>query len=612
MEEKTINSAIELDDTVYGKETRAVPKPQKDIGIDVNNTLYQNIIDVGLASKVDIGAIESFTQVSQNRDQLYSLLDTMSEDSLISAILETYAEDATEYNDRGQIVWVESSDSNIAQFVTYLLDTMRIDKNIYKWAYSLCKYGDIYLRIYRESECEDLLFGDDPSKKKRLDEDINVKAYRNDDKMVHYLEMVPNPAEMFELTKFGKTVGYIQAELSANMTTNQNSPQNLSLNTYNFSFRKGDINIYNATNFVHACLEDNSSRTPEEVRIFLDDELKTSGNYQVKRGQSLLYNVFKVWRQLMLLENSVLLNRLTKSSIVRLINVEVGDMPKDQVGACLRNVKQMIEQKSALNESKSLSEYTNPGPVENNVYIPTHGNIGAVTTTQVGGDVDVKGLADLDYFKNRFFGAMRVPKQYFGDTDDAAGFSGGQSLSIISSRYAKMVKRIQNTLIQAITDAINLMLLDKGLSNYINRFKIRMMPPTTQEEIDRRDNMASKVQVASDIMNILSDVQDPAAKLRVLKSLLSNVITDSEVIQILDEQIEAEEARAESQQQKPEQSEVSDILSGEEPLDMNSDLSVGLGDEEFPEMPSSEETISEVDLPSAEDLGIDMTNNEEA
>ena len=51
------------------------------------------------------------------------------------------------------------------------------------------------------------------------------------------------------------------------------------------------------------------------------------------------------------------------------------------------------------------------------------------------------------YYQDKFFGGLRVPKQNFGVTNDNAGFSGGESLSIISSRYAKMIKRIQNTLI---------------------------------------------------------------------------------------------------------------------------------------------------------------------
>ena len=104
-----------------------------------------------------------------------------------------------------------------------------------------------------------------------------------------------------------------------------------------------------------------------------------------------------------------MLNRLTKSAIVRLLQVEVGDMPKEKVQLQLQKVKQLIEQKTAIKESKAMSEYTDPGPIENNIYVPTHNGIGALTTSQIGGDVDVKSLADLDYFKNKYFGA---PNRY--------------------------------------------------------------------------------------------------------------------------------------------------------------------------------------------------------
>ena len=43
---------------------------------------------------------------------------------------------------------------------------------------------------------------------------------------------------------------------------------------------------------------------------------------------------------------------------------------------------------------------------------------------------------------NQMFGALRVPKQFFAQTDDGAGFNGGESLALISYRYAKAIKRL--------------------------------------------------------------------------------------------------------------------------------------------------------------------------
>ena len=621
MAEQEKELAIQQDDSVYNRPTQAVPRPEANIGIDTKNTLITNIVQsaengyTAQSGQLDLSAINSFTSVSQKRDELYKLLDSMTQDSIIAAVLETYAEDATEYNDAGQIVWAESSDANISKFVNFLLDSMRIDKNIYSWVYSLCKYGDLYIQLYKQSEYAkiDELFDSEEEKeqkRKALNEDVKINNYKKSDKYVHYVEAVTNPAEMFELTKFGKSVGYIKADLKIDLQREDN----LTNNYFRYKFRKSDINIYPATKFVHASLEDNSSRTEEEVSIFIEKNQDGSGvesNYTVKRGQSLLYNTFKIWRELSLLENSMLLNRITKSSIVRMINVEVGDMPKEMVGPHLQGIKSLMEQKAAINTGKSMNEYTNPGPIENNIYVPTHQGVGAITSEQIGGDVNVGQLPDIDYFQNKMFGSLRVPKQYFGVTDDGAGFNGGASLSIISSRYAKMVKRIQNAIIQAITDIINLMLIDKGMNYAINKFTIRMQSPTTQEEIDRRDNTSSKIAITSDIMNLVGEIEDPIKKLKILKSLLSNVITDSEVIEYIQEEIDNLEENPELAQTDSEFGKESEPggrpsggdLGGSEPLDLDAELDLGTDFEE------TEETGSENDLPSPDDLGLDLTDN---
>lgn len=540
---KVSSSLYDSDNPEMGKQLKATPKPAKNIGMDLNNEFYSNIINGVKASSIDIAKIQSFTQASQTRETIYQLLDTMAEDSSIAAILETYAEDATEADDRGNVVWVESDNDDIVKYITYLLNSIQINKHIYKWVYSLCKYGDIYIRLYRNSDVDKELFNNIPQTsnskqlKEALKESINLNVYSKDDKLVHYVEMYPNPADIFELTRFGKTCAYIQVKSSSQYKQADNLAVS---NSYKYSFKSQDINIYDAMTFVHASIEDNSSRTPEQVEIFLDNNDSNTGSqsytYTVKRGQSLLYSSFKAWREMMLLQNALLLNRITKSSVIRIVGVEVGAMPKENVGPHLMSIKSLMEQKSTLDTGNGIAEYTNPGPMENNIYVPTHGGIGTISLQTLGGDVDVKGLSDIDYFTNRLYGALRVPKQFMGFTDDATGFNGGTSLTIISSRYAKMIKRIQNTIIQAITDIINIMLIDKHLDSYIYKFKIKMLPPTTQEDIDRRDNMSTKINIVSDIMNLLSDLPDESAKLDILKKLLSGVISDGEILQILSEQ----------------------------------------------------------------------------
>ena len=619
MSNNNIEDSVYLtDDSIYGNKIKKVTPEGKETDVGISDVMYDNIIQSGINSTIDLSGINSLSQQATTRNEMYNIYDTMCEDGQISAVIKTYAEDATQRNAEGNIVWATSNDSNIAYLINYYIDSLNIDKNIYKWAYSLCKYGDLYIRLYRESEYDDAIFG---KKNRNLTEDVKIKAFKKNDKYAHYVEMVTNPAEMFELTKFGKTVGFIKSPVDGVIVKSQN---NIDFMNYAYKFKRNDITIYPPTEFVHAAIEDNVSRYEESVNIFLNDSDYDNDNnaysYTVKRGQSLLSNVYKTWRELQLLEASVLLNRVTKSSIVRLINVEVGDMPKENVAKTLMGIKQMIEQKAAINKGSGMSEYTNPGPIENNVYVPTHDGVGAISTTQIGGDVDVKSLADLEWYLNKLYGSLQVPKNFFSQNDDAAGFNGGQSLTIISSRYAKTVKHIQNILTQLLKDIFNLILLDKGLDSYINNFEVHIQPPVTQEDIDRMENQSTKVQLSRDIMDMLSDIEDAPARLKILKSLMKNIVTDPDIIKELDEQIELAIAEKEPVEEPEQNNTDSDDDSGrfslkdedESSINDDSEDTEKSDDDMYTDINTDEgdtsEKSSDTILPSPDQLGIDLVN----
>ena len=616
-----------------GTKIKAVPNEPQEIGIDLENKLPNEILDAVETSSLDLNSLESFSNVAQTREQIYGLIDTMAEDDRVSAVLETYAEDVVETNDKGQIVWCESSDEDVNNFVTTLLDNLNVDKHAYEWVYSLIKYGDLYLQLFRDDEDNgevDIFNKEDRrlNESKDLKEDVNLVVSSNKP-YIPYVKMKANPGEMFELTRRGKTMGYIEAP--SNII---NSVVNKETTSYIFyKMRESDVNIYESTEFVHGALYNNNSmRSPEEVTITIgdnEDESKNSSTtYEVRKGQSVLYNQFRTWRQMSLLENSILLSRITKSSVLRVLNIDIGDMPKEQAQSYLARLKSIIEQKSSISVGSSINEYTNPGSMENTIYVPVHNQQGTISAQTLGGDYDPKNLTDLDFFVDKFYGSLRVPKQYFNLTGDSTGFNGGTSLAIISSRYGKEIKQIQNIFIQTLTDLINLFLIDRGYYSYINKFKLRMQAPVTQEELDRRENMRNRMGVINDIMSqVGSVVEDNTVKAKILKSLLSTATSDPEIISLMQEYIE----KLEKENEPSDESENEDKSSKERPtttnIDINMpasrerepepDLSQELGFEEEPTTTNEPETPTEVEtqssessyLPSPGELGIDLTSN---
>lgn len=595
-EENKLTKPEQAPSSLVGSQTQAITLDNTTtLDIDTKKILIDNIIEAGLSSQLDIAKLENFTSISNTRDQIYQLIDTMGQDSTVSAILKTYAENVCEPADNGHIIWCESADPNVSKYVNYILNVMNADKNMYGWAYSICKYGDLYLRLFRESDYVDDLFKannvdmvnstrsrltEDYAGEEKLDEAVKLHMHPGQDPYSFYVEQVDDPGTLFELSRFGKTYGYVETpneDSSLDVTTSLFGGQSMT-GTYNFKMKSTDVNVWQADDFVHGCLEDNFTRYPETVELFTNTDGTKSQVYKVRRGKSLLYDNYKVWREKSLLESAALLNRVTRSSIVRKVGVEVGDMPKEQVKQTLHRVKEMMEQKSAVNVGNSMNEYNNPGPIENNIYFATHGGQGNITIEAVGGDVDVKNLADLDYWNNKFYSAYGVPKQYFGWTDDGAGFNGGTSLAILSSEFAKAVKRVQNALIQMVTDAINLFLLNRGLKSYLNNFTLKMKAPLTQEEIDYRSDLSNKVNAISSIQGLFTDIEDKARRLRILKALMGGLNYGDAIFTEIDAEIKAiEEAAAKAEEEATLESEGTEDTSMETSIESDSSEDEDLG-----------------------------------
>ena len=607
---------------------KSVPLEPPQTNIDINKSLEDTILTAAQNSNLDTSVFEAFSTTAQTRETEYELIDTMAQDATIAAAIETYAEDITQPNSKGEIIWAESNDADVANYVNYILKKINVDKQAFSWAYNLTKYGDVYLRLLRESDfANSRLFGS-TNKKQDLKEDVNLNISRDNDHYAFTVEMVKNPNEMFELTKFGKSMGYVKAGVNVQKDfTNQNTA------TYytKYNLQKKDVDIYAPTEFVHACLEGSTSRAEEELDIFFtDDDYDNKTNaetFQVRRGTGILNDLFKVWRQLSLLENSVLLNRLTRSSVVRAIQMEVGDMPANQVQNVTSRVKTLIENKISIDVGKNMSEFTNPGPLENTIIIPTRNGKGALTINQIGGEVDPKQLTDLDWYNNKLFGGLKIPKQYFGWVDDAGGFSGGQSLAQYSSRFGKAVKREQSCICDMVQDMINLILIDTGYPRYIGRFKIKMQAPVTQEEIDRKQDLSNTLRNISDIMNTLGDVQTTSSKLKILKSLLGECLNDQDIVNILEEEIKKQEKEDQPEEKEDETSTENYGTGGFEDFGSENEPTDNFGEEpiEEPIAPERETSIEEQpientpteqpsessddNLPSFDELGVDGTVN---
>ena len=554
------------------------------------STLADRLIDtIESGSTMSLSELDGFRRLSSERDIQYQVYDEMREDSIISAALEMYADDATQYNRDGSIIWVDSDDSNVASFANRLIDNLNLNRDAWQHIYTLCLYGDLYLETFK----------DDP-KENTDDRIIKVgsnNVYNNPKGYIleEYIEAYDNPCELYDLIEKGKTTAYIKAPMDKD---NDNEIGPMIFKDIELETRQ---TVFKPDKFIHISLYDGANRYPEKITIQFGDSDLSTKTYKVKRGKSILHDIFKIYQELKLMEDSLILNRVTRSSIIRIMQVEVGDSTKSQISNIMKRLKQMIEQKNMLDKDRgSFKSQASPGPVDNIIYVPTRNGKGSVTTNNIGGDVDVRSISDIDYFKNKLYGGLKIPKQFLGDDMEGSGLSAGTSLTKLDARYARTIKRIQNAYIQGITTLINIFALNKGFDDYVNKFTVKMVSPSTMEDQERDDQMGTRMSLIGTFIDLLGDRYENSTIKEVFKYFVDYYLSDNELSEIL----EKDKKDPDEEQQDDSSDELGDEF-----------MSDDFGDESFNDgdFGESSEDDFNIDTDNGEDLGFeDETDSEQS
>lgn len=570
-----------------------------------------------LGKRIDLTDFLNITTLKGNRNNKYAAFEEMISDGRISAAVEMYANDTVQYNPEGKLIWIESSNTDVAKYGNKLLEDLNISENLWSWAYSLWLYGDVYLETFKETSTRNnkpTLLVEPVNHSSEVRKEVPIEGA----KLARYIEKVPNPADIYDLQYKGKTSGFVRSETEIKNELNNN------IYEYQGSFTK--LNILNPTKYVHICLSPNINRFPEKFRIIKDSELEkktkdgyidisdsegTNGDnitFTVKSGQSILENVYGAYKTLKLKEESVLLERLTKSSITRVIQVELGDLPESQKRKKLAELKQQIEQQINLNkDTGTIESRAGAQPSENIIYTTTKNGKGTISTVNIGGDAEIGNTEDIDKSENKLYGSLLTPKALLGADMEGSGLSNGGSLTEMNTTYARRIKRGQVALQSGIKTLINIFALNDGLDDVVNNFQVKLTPIITVEDNRRDELLDTKIRNVDSIMSLIDKTEqiDDDTKLKMLIQWLSKYLNQQDIVGIINEML--------NEQKVDETEELQDKHESE--LDGDTDIDINVGgsssfNEPVPTSSFSEPLETETDEESEESTAPELSDQE--
>lgn len=243
-------------------------------------------------------------------------------------------------------------------------------------------------------------------------------------------------------------------------------------------------------------------------------------------GRSILDPARKLWKQLQLAEDAMLVYRLTRAPERRIFYIEVGNTDPNDVYQLIESVKKSVKKSTVVdpNSGKVNLKY-NPITYEEDYFLPVRGDKSSKIET-LPGAANLDQIADIEYLQNKLFAAIKVPKTYL---NYAESMPGGSTLSQVDLRFSRTINRIQEQIVLELRRIANIHLYFLGFEDDLDNFTITLTNPSTQLELLKLETWKARMEVFKELFS--SEVTSPVSYSWAMEYILG--FSKSEIKQII-------------------------------------------------------------------------------
>mgnify|MGYP003314700647 CR=1 FL=1 len=377
------------------------------------------------------------------RVQLYADYEAMDTDPIIASALDIIADEATIKNDQNEIVSIKSSDENIQRVLYNLFyDVLNIQFNLWSWTRNMLKYGDFFLKLEIAEK-----FGV-----------YNVLPYTVYHMIRHEGNDPDNPSKVvYQLEPDG-----ITAAADPNYRKKSNSKAVV-------------FDNYEVAHF----------------RLLSDTSYLPYGRSYLEPGR-------KIYKQVNLMEDAMLIHRIMRAPEKRMFYINVGSIPPTEVDQFMQ--KTINTMKKTPYVDQNTGEYNLKFNMQNmmeDFYLPVRGG-DTSTRIETTKGLDYDGTTDVQYLQSKLFAALKIPKAYFGYEGD---LSGKATLAAEDIRFARTVERIQKILESELTKIAIVHLFSQGFKDEdLVSFELNLTNPSLIYEKQKVETLNEKVSLAASMI----------------------------------------------------------------------------------------------------------------
>jgi hypothetical protein len=221
-------------------------------------------------------------------------------------------------------------------------------------------------------------------------------------------------------------------------------------------------------------------------------------------GKSMIENGRRLWKQLSLMEDAMLIHRIMRAPEKRVFKIDIGNIPPTEVDNYMQRI--MNKMKKVPFVDRNTGDYNLKYNMQNlteDFYLPVRGGDSGTSIDNLAG-LEYASIDDIDYLKNKLFAALKIPRAYLGYEENV---NGKATLAAEDVRFARTIERIQRTVVSELSKLAIVHLYAQGIQDSeMTNFNLSLVNPSTIYEQEKVNLWSEKIRLAQDIqgLNMLS------------------------------------------------------------------------------------------------------------
>jgi len=222
-------------------------------------------------------------------------------------------------------------------------------------------------------------------------------------------------------------------------------------------------------------------------------------------GTSVLEAARRIWRQLILIEDAMLVYRIVRAPDRRVFYIDVGNIPPEDIPNYMEQAQTQLKKNQVVDRNTGRVDLRyNPLSVDEDYFHPVRGTATGTKIETLAGGNNAAAVEDVQYIQKKLFAALKIPKAYLGYDE---GLGAKATLSQEDIRFSRSINRIQRTILSELNKIAIIHLHAHGFDGTdLLDFELKLTNPSTiaqQQKLELYNTKFTIAQAASGVENLV-------------------------------------------------------------------------------------------------------------